>query len=145
MSANGRQYDWEDIRVILPQGEAIGITSILYSDEQAITPRYGSGSLPRGYGRGNYKAQGSMILDREEWERLKAELSKSQGIYDHKPFTIVISYANNDMGEITDTLNNCKIIRFSGGGGIQGDPNASPITCEFLILSPILWNGTPAK
>ena len=106
MSVNGRAYDWEDITVTLPHGEAAGITEIKYEDGQEITARYGRGSIPRSYGRGNYEASGSMVLDRDEWEKLKKELT---------------------------------------GDGAQGDDNASPMTCEFTILSPILYNGVPAK
>ena len=80
------------------------------------------------------------------WEKLKNELTATGGgIYDHAPFTIVVSYANNDMPTVTDTLKDCKITKFSGGGGSQGDDNVSPMTCEFTILKPILWNGVPAK
>lgn len=145
MGVNGRNYDWEDITVTLPGGDVVGITEIKYSDGQSIEARYGKGAIPRGYGRGNYEASGSMVLDRDEWERLKSELASGGGIYDHEPFTIVVGYANDNMGNITDTLKNCKISKFDGGGGSQGDANVSPISCEFTILSPIEWNGTPAK
>ena len=148
MALNGKNYDWEDIHVITLTGEQIGITEIKYSDEQSVTARYGRGAVPRGYGRGNYEASGSMVLDRDEWEKLKlalVALSNTGGIYDHKPFPIVVSYANDDMGTVIDTLRDCKISKFDGGGGSQGDDNVSPITCEFTILSPILWNGIPAK
>ena len=148
MAINGKNYDWEDIHVITLTGEQIGITEIKYSDEQSVTARYGRGAVPRGYGRGNYEASGSMVLDRDEWEKLKlalVALSNTGGIYDHKPFPIVVSYANDDMGTVIDTLRDCKISKFDGGGGSQGDDNVSPITCEFTILSPILWNGIPAK
>ena len=148
MAINGKNYDWEDIHVITLTGEQIGITEIKYSDEQSVTARYGRGAVPRGYGRGNYEASGSMVLDRDEWEKLKlalVALSNTGGIYDHTPFPIVVSYANDDMGTVIDTLRDCKISKFDGGGGSQGDDNVSPITCEFTILSPILWDGIPAK
>ena len=148
MAINGKNYDWEDIHVVTLTGEQIGITEIKYSDEQSVTARYGRGAVPRGYGRGNYEASGSMVLDRDEWEKLKLALvgiSGTGGIYDHAPFPIVVSYANDDMGTVIDTLRDCKISKFDGGGGSQGDDNVSPITCEFTILSPILWNGIPAK
>lgn len=146
MAANGNKYDWESITVTLPNGEVVGITEIKYEDGQEITAHYGKGSLPRGYGRGNYEASGSMVLYREEWEKLKNELtSTGGGIYDHTPFTIVVSYANDDMPTVTDTLKDCRITQFSGGGGSQGDDSVSPMTCEFTILKPILWNGVPAK
>ena len=148
MAINGKNYDWEDIHVTTLTGEQIGITEIKYSDEQSVTARYVRGAVPRGYGRGNYEASGSMVLDRDEWEKLKlalVALSNTGGIYDHTPFPIVVSYANDDMGTVIDTLRDCKISKFDGGGGSQGDDNVSPITCEFTILSPILWNGIPAK
>lgn len=146
MAINGRNYDWEDIHVQLPYGEAVGITEIKYTDGQSVEARYGRGSVPRGYGRGNYEASGSMVLDRDEWERLKEHLAGDGGaIYDHDLFTIVVCYSNNDMGTITDTLKSCKITKFDGGGAAQGDANASPITCEMSILEPIEWNGIPAK
>ena len=148
MAINGKNYDWEDIHVTTLTGEQIGITEIKYSDEQSVTARYGRGAVPRGYGRGNYEASGSMVLDRDEWEKLKlalVALSNTGGIYDHTPSPIVVSYANDDMGTVIDTLRDCKISKFDGGGGSQGDDNVSPITCEFTILSPILWDGIPAK
>lgn len=148
MAANGKKYDWESITVTCPTGVIAGISEIKYSDGQAITARYGRGAVPRGYGRGNYEASGSMVLDRDEWERLKLALlaaADGGGIYDHKPFTIVVSYADNDMGITTDVLKSCKITKFDGGGGAQGDDNVSPISCELTILEPILWGGVPAK
>lgn len=146
MAVNGRAYDWEDIHVQLPHGEAVGISEIKYGDSQTIEARYGRGAIPRSYGRGNYEATGSMVLDRDEWERLKDNLAQESGaLYDHSPFTIVVAYANSDMGTVTDTLKSCKITKFDGAGGAQGDANASPISCEFTILEPIEWNGIPAK
>jgi hypothetical protein len=148
MSINGNQYDWESVTAVLPSGTAAGITEIKYSDEQPVTGHYGRGAIPRGYGRGNYAATGSMVLDRDEWEKLKLPLvgtSGGGGIYDHSPFVIVVAYANNDMPEIVDTLKSVKISKFDGGGGSQGDDKVTAITCEFTILEPILWNGVPAK
>ena len=145
MAINGRNYDWEDIHVMLPHGEAVGITEIKYTDSQGIEARYGRGSVPRGYGRTNYEASGSMVLDRDEWEKLADALTQNGGIYDHSPFTIAVAYANNDMGTVIDILNSVKITSFDGAGASQGDDNASPMTCEFTILEPIDWNGRLAK
>jgi hypothetical protein len=145
MAINGKSYDWEDISVILPTGTVAGIKEIKYSDEQPVTAHYGKGAIPRGYGRGNYSASGSMVLYREEWENLKADLAVNGGIYDHAPFTVVVSYAGNDLPEVTDTLKSCKISKFDGGGGAQGDDLVSAVTCEFTILEPIEWGGIAAK
>lgn len=145
MAINGKQYDWEDMHIVLPHGEAVGITEIKYTDGQSIEARYGRGAVPRGWGRGNYEASGSMVLDRDEWEKFRKSIMDGAGIFDHEPFTIVVAYANDYMGTVVDTLKSCKITKFDGAGASQGDDNASPMTCEFTILEPIEWNGTPAK
>lgn len=145
-SVNGQKYDWACITVTLPHGEATGITEIKYNDEQPIEARYGRGAVARGYGRGNYAASGSFVLDRDEFGAFVKGLTGAEGggFYDHEPFTIVISYANDNLPIITDTLKGCKITKRDGGGGAQGDDNVSPISCEFTILEPILWDGVPA-
>ena len=145
MAINGKNYDWEDMSVNLPTGIAAAIKEAKYSDEQPVTAHYGKGAIPFGYGRGNYAASLTFILYRDEWERLTPELAKNGGIYDHDPFTVVVSYANNDKPEIVDTLKSVKITKFDGGGGAQGDDSVSEITCECIVLEPILWNGRPAK
>lgn len=142
---NGKKYDWEDVTVTLPHGQAAGITDIDYWDSQSVTARYGRGAVPRGYGRGNYEAGGSFVLDRDEWETMISSIAPDGAIYDHKPFTIVSRYAADDLPEVVDTLKSVKITKFSGGGAAQGEDNASPITCEYVILEPISWNGRLAK
>ncbi len=147
MAINGKNYDWEDVSVMMPHGVAAQITEIKYSDEQAVTARYGKGAIPRGYGRGNYSAIVSFTLDREEWEMLKVVLAATGkgAIYDHAPFPIVVNYANSDQIAVTDVLKKVKLTKFDGGGGSQGDDNVSPISCEGVVLEPIVWNGVPAK
>lgn len=46
MSVNGRGYDWEDITVTLPHGDAAGITEIKYEDGQDVKARYGKAACP---------------------------------------------------------------------------------------------------
>lgn len=145
MSVNGRNYDWEDLLVRLPHGESVALTEISYKDGQDIEPRYGRGAIPRGYGRKNYEASGSMTLDREEFDRLAKGLTATGGgIYDHAPFAIVVSYANADMGTVVDTLAGCKLTSFDASGS-QGNANVGAVKCEFKILEPIKWNGLAAK
>ena len=93
---------------------------------RALKPATGAGAVPRGWGRGNYEASGSMVLDRDEWEIFKKSLSESGGLYDHAPFTIIVAYANNDMGTVVDTLKSVKITKFDGGGASQATPTPAP-------------------
>ena len=141
MAINGKQYDWEDITIMLPNGVAVGITEINYSDERPVEPRYGRGAVPRGYGRKNYKATGSMTLDRDEASLLQAALGGS--FYKGKPFPIVVSYANDDQAPVVDLLPDVKITK-TDTSAKQDDDNAGQMKFDFVILSPIKWNGIDA-
>lgn len=141
MPINGNLYDWESVEVQLPGGLAVGITDINYSDERGIEARHGKGSKARGYGRKNYKASGSMTLDRDEHERLREALGGS--VYKGKPCPIVCSYANDDQPTITDTLPACKFTKQDTSAG-QEDDNAGTVKLDVVILEPIKWNGVEA-
>ena len=141
MPINGNHYDWESVEIQLPNGVAVGITEISYSDERSIEPRYGKGAVPRGYGRKNYKASGSMSLDKDEFERLRENLGGS--VYNPTPFSIIVSYANYDQPTVTDTLQDCKITK-TDTSAKQDDDNAGAVKLDFVILSPIRWNGAEA-
>jgi len=141
MAINGNLYDWESIEVQLPSGLAVGVTEISYNDERGIEARYGKGSIPRGYGRKNYKASGNMSLDKDEAERLRSNLGG--GFFTKSPFTIIVSYANHDQPVITDTLPDCMITK-TDTGGKQEDDNTGVTKLDFIILSPIKWNDVAA-
>ncbi|MGD9809638.1 MAG: hypothetical protein AB7E76_02840 [Deferribacterales bacterium] len=138
---NGVMYDWESVEIQLPNGTAYGVTEISYDDEQAIEARYGKGSKPRGYGRGNYKGSGSMTMDRDEYERLRKSLGGS--VYKADPFPVVSSYGNDDQPTVTDTLPKCKITKQSTSSK-QGESKASEMKLDFEILEPIKWDGESA-
>ncbi len=141
MSVNGRLYDWESVEVQLPSGVAVGVTSINYSDERPVEPRYGKGSLPRGYGRKNYKASGSIELDRDEAELLRTNLGGS--VYKGDPFMVAVSYGDDGMPTVTDILPQCKITKQDTGAS-QDDDNAGKVKYDLAILEPIKWGGQSA-
>ena len=141
MAINGNYYDWDSVEIQLPNGVSIGITEISYNDERGIEERYGKGSVPRGYGRKNYKAAGSMSFDKDEAERLREAIGGS--FYKADPFAVVVSYANDDQEIITDTLPDCKITKVDTSAK-QDDDNAGAVKIDFKILSPIKWNTVEA-
>jgi hypothetical protein len=138
---NGNLYDWESIEILLPSGVAIGVSNIDYDDERPVEERYGKGSLPRGYGRKNYKASGKIELDLDEADRLTVALDGS--VYDSAPFAITVSYAPDGQPTITDTLPLCKITKTSTSAK-QGDDNVGQRKYDLKILEPIKWGGMPA-
>jgi len=139
---NGRKYDWESLTVIGPSGIMFDIEGIDYSDGVEIKERYGKGSVPRGYGNGNYSGEGSLTMNLDEWDRFKVTLLPA--IYEHSPFPVIISYANDDNPVVTDKLPFIKIIKVSTSN-TQGSDNAGQKKIDFKMLSPIIYNGTPAK
>jgi hypothetical protein len=106
-----------------------------------LESRYGKGAKPRGYGRKNYKASGSLKLDRDEYEWLRTALGGS--VYAGDPFAIVVSYANDDQDTVTDVLPDCKISK-NDTSAKSDDDNAGAVSLDFTIFSPIRWNGEPA-
>lgn len=141
MAINGNLYDWESMEIQLPSGGAVGITEISYSDERPVEPRHGKGGKSRGYGRKNYKASGSMTLDRDEAERLRKSLGGS--FYKGQPFVINVSYGNEGQQTVTDKLPDVMITK-SDTSGKQDEDNAGIMKLDFVVLSPIEWDGTPA-
>lgn len=142
---NGSLYDWESVEIMLPGGIAIGVTNINYDDGRPVKARYGKGSLPRGYGRGNYEAKANMELDIDEAEIMAAALAASGGggIYDSRPFPIVVCYAPEGQPTITDVLPLCKIVK-TATGAKQGDDNVGVRKYDLEVLSPIVWGMIPA-
>lgn len=142
MPINGNFYDWESVEIQLAAtGVAVGITEISYNDERPIEARYGKGGVPRGYGRKNYSASGSMSLDKDEAERLRSALGGS--FYNSIPFPVIVSYANDDQDTVVDILPDCLITK-ADTSAKQEDNNAGAVSLDFKILSPIMWNSVAA-
>lgn len=138
---NGQVYDWESVTIQLPSGVSIGVQSIDYSDERPVSERYGKGSVPRGAGRGNYKATASIELDLDEAQRLALALGGS--IYSGPPFPIVVSYGDTGLPTVVDVLPICRITK-TGSGAKQGDDNVGKRKYDIAVLAPIAWGGAPA-
>lgn len=143
MAINGRKYDWESITINLPHGELIGVDSIDYSDKVNIERQYGKGSMPIGYGQGNYEAEGKLSLLRDEYEKLLENAKgKSKPFFKMDPFSITVSYANKDEEVKTDTLPSCLFTERSRAAK-QGDTSIK-VELSFLVLDPIEEDGLAA-
>lgn len=71
LKVNGKAYDWGDVDLKIP-GLNIQVQEISYDDELEMEEVYGSGSKPRGYGTGNYKASGKLSMLRDDYDDLLA-------------------------------------------------------------------------
>lgn len=138
---NGQLYDWESMEIRLKDQTLIGCTEIAYSDERAIEYRYGKGTTPRGFGRKNYSAQCSVVLDRDEFELFRNSCTNGK-IY-NELFQIVCSYGDDDMDVVTDTLPECIVTKMDSSGQ-QGEDNVGSVKLLLKLLKPIKWNGEEA-
>ncbi len=136
---NGRNYDWESTSINLPYGTLIDIEDIEYGDEKETEATYGKGYMPTGYGQGNWKGQGKMTLQREEYDKLIEAFGKEgwtgEKFYDHTPFPITVGYANDDKPTKTDTLKEVKLIKRNFSGK-QNDKKLT-VPLDFVILGGI--------
>lgn len=140
MPINGAIYDWEDVKIVLPSGETVGLTDINYEDGRDVEMRYGKGAVPRGVGRKNYEASGNCTLDSDEFQRLQLVMGGS--MY-NTPVPIIVSYGSTLKETVTDVLPLCWITKTSTAAK-QGEPNVREVKLDFKVSRPILWNGVPA-
>jgi len=141
---NGQNFDWEGISIGLPHGTLVNVSKISYGDEKDFKAVYGKGSMPRGFGAGNWKGEGKLTVLREEYEAILAHCQKQKVVafYRLAPFPITVSYANADKKTAVDRLLQCKFKKVDTSSD-QG-AEKTDVELEFVILGGIDWNGLPA-
>lgn len=139
---NGKVYDWGDISVKLPDFE-LEVQEISYNDELEKEASYGKGQKPRGYGEGNYKADGKMSLLKDDFDDL-VDYCKKKNIPLYKLVIpkIVVSYANDTQRTKTDVLNMATITKTNHKNG-QGDKSLK-VDLDLLIIGGIERDGLKA-
>ena len=101
---------------------------------------YGKGSMPRGYGTGNYKASGKISMLRDDYDDL-LDYCKSKGLafYKLEIPSIVVSYANDGGRTRIDEL---KKVHFSkrSNKASQGDKSLT-VDIDLMIVGGIIQDG----
>ena len=142
MIINGKVYDWGDVSIKLP-GLELEAQEISYNDELEKEVAYGKGQKPRGYGEGNYKADGKVTLLKDDFDDL-VNYCKSQGVAFYKLVVpkIVVSYANLMQKTKTDVLNTVTFTKISQKDA-QGDKSLK-VDFDFIIVNGIERDGLKA-
>lgn len=142
MIINGKVYDWSDVSIKLP-GLEIEAQEISYNDELEKEVAYGRGQKPRGYGEGNYKADGKLSMLKDDFDDL-VDYCKNQGVALYKLVVpkIIVSYANETQKTKTDVLNKVTFTKTSQKDA-QGD-KALKVDIDFLIVDGIERDGLKA-
>jgi len=142
LKVNGKTYDWADVDIKLP-GLSIEFQEISYDDELEKELAYGKGQKPRGYGEGNYKAEGKVTLLRDDYDTL-LDYCKSKGVplFELVIPKIVVSYANEGDRTRSDVLNTVTFTKRSNKAA-QGDKSIK-VDLDMLIVDGIESDGVKA-
>lgn len=136
---NGKSYDWSDLSVRTDVGD-LTLQSIDYGDELEKELVYGQGNLPRGYGRGNYKASCKISMLLDDYEDIEnACKQKGVPLYGLAIPKIVCSYANTGSRPRVDEITNCTISKVDNKAA-QGD-KSMPVDIELLVAGVVVRNG----
>ena len=129
LKVNGKAYDWGDVDLKIP-GLNIQVQEISYDDELEMEEVYGSGSKPRGYGTGNYKASGKLSMLRDDYDDLLA-YCKQKGV----PFYKM------ELPSITK-IDELKKVKFSkrSNKAAQGDKSLT-VDVDMMIVGGVYQDG----
>ena len=135
-AVNGIYYGWSDITLKMP-GLDLGAQSIDYDDELEKELVYGAGSLPHGYGRGNYKGNCKITFLKEEFDEFAAWCkSQGVGIYSVEVPKVIVSYAKDGERIRNDVINRLTPSKVTNKGA-QGDKSLT-VEVEFLVYGQIV-------
>lgn len=132
----GRVAGWNNVKVVMLGRQVEGITALSYKDSVEKENVYGVGNMPVGRGEGNYKAEASITLLKEEVNALLLALGPGKRITDIEPFDIPVIYEYKGF-MLKDVIRN---VEFTDNGVDvkQGDKS---IATQFTLLpSHIDWN-----
>ena len=104
---NGIAYDWAQIVLTIAGTPIAGVSTINYSDTQAMVDNYGAGSFPVARGFGKYEAKASIELSMEEVESITSA-APGRRLQNIPEFPIIVSFVAPNNTVVTHKLKNCR-------------------------------------
>lgn len=103
MSFDSRQYEWNDMTLLLGGRDVTGFRGIKYSTKQEKELYYAKGNEPQSIQKGNKAYEGEITLTQRELETLTAA---GNGDLMSLDLDAVVSYGNPSRGDalITDVI-----------------------------------------
>lgn len=132
----GKIAGWNSVKLVMLGRQVEGITALSYKDNVEKENIYGAGKMPVGRGEGNYKAEASITLLKEEVNALLLALGPGKRLTDIEPFDIPIIYEYNKL-ILKDVIRN---VEFTDNGVDVKQGDKSIATQFTLIPSHIDWN-----
>lgn len=134
---NGTRHAWGSIQVMLLGRLVTGISEVMYKDNTTKENHYGAGNNPVSRGRGQYKAEASIKLDKYEVEAIQSAIGSSR-IQDIDPFDIVVTYSPEGQDALkTDIIRNCEFLSNERNTKSGDTTIGVPLP---LIVSHIEWS-----
>lgn len=134
----GTMQGWNSVTVNLLARDVEGISALSYNDTVEKENVKGHGMFAIGRSEGNYEAECSMTLYKEEVDAIKKALPKGKRIQDIAPFDIIVVYKKKDGTITKDIIHNAEFTT-DGVDVSQGDGS---IATEYpLIISHITWDA----
>lgn len=134
----GNMAGWNDVKPVILGKVVEGIIALSYTDSVEKENVYGLGGVPIGRGRGNYKAEASITLFKEELIQLQAAIGPGESIMDIPPFDIPVLYEYSGI-IYKDVIRNAEFTN----NGVDVKQNDKTISTQLtLVVSHIDW-GMP--
>jgi hypothetical protein len=138
---NGHRYSWASVTIKSSVGmELIHIKEISYSHKLEPGLVRGTGAQPSGRTRGEYEAEGSFVLQREQWDEYRNKLGDG---YMETAVDISVSYAEDGSPVVTDELKGVRITSVENGPS-QGT-DALEVSCDLSIMYVLEGGKKPLK
>lgn len=132
----GTMQGWNAITVNLFGRDVEGITSIKYLDSMEKENVQGAGAYPVGRSRGNYEAEASITLYKEEIDAIKK--ASSVPLLEIAPFDIIVQYTMPDGTILKDVIRNAEFMN----DGVELEQGDGTISTELeLIISHIEYDA----
>lgn len=128
---NGRVLSYASIEVQIDGEIVTGIKAISYSDKMERAKARGAGRQPLGRTSGDYDAEGSMTLLREDFHAL---IDRFGNGWMDKAFDVIVTYDEEGVATRTDRLVGC-LIEAADGSNEQGtDPLETELPLNILYI-----------
>lgn len=137
---NGVIYQFSNVEIVLNGKPYQGITEISYSDTLEPGVLRGTSPFMRGRTLGQYEAEGSFTMAKQDFEILKPVLKAlGRGGFGEAVFLISVSYRAAGLPLINDTIEGCRI-KHTENSHSSGNTDALVTKCDLSVFR-IGWNG----
>lgn len=137
---NGNRFDFSSVELRLGNPSTLfvgGVKEVTYSDSLEPGELRGNHAQLIGRTRGQYSAEASLTMFKQEFQQLVALLGAG---YMEVSFDTVVSFSEQGSAVITDVLSGCRIKKAEDSGSEGGDPLTVKVDLHVMAL---IRNGVP--